>query len=103
MKVPPRPGAAPTSDGGPAGEHAVHTKALRDGVRELRVILGETSWRISYWLPSGRGRVIVLLTVFQKTREGPQHDDVERAVKAKQICEATHLDATTHLFGRSGS
>jgi hypothetical protein len=79
-----------------------HTKALRDGVRELRVILGETSWRITYWLPSGRGRMIVLLTAFQKTREGPQHDDVERALKARQICEATHLDATTHVFERSG-
>jgi putative component of toxin-antitoxin plasmid stabilization module len=79
-----------------------HTKALRDGVRELRVILGDTSWRITYWLPTGRGQVIVLLTVFQKTREGPQHDDVERAVKAKRICEAVHLDLVTHMFERSG-
>ncbi|WP_246179135.1 type II toxin-antitoxin system RelE/ParE family toxin [Actinomadura decatromicini] len=36
-----------------------HTKALRDGVRELWLYLGETAWRITYWLPTGRGRLIV--------------------------------------------
>lgn len=34
------------------------TKALRDGVPELRLILGKTSWRITYWIPSAE-RVLV--------------------------------------------
>lgn len=60
-----------------------HANALRDGVRELRLYLGETAWRITYWLPTGRGRLIVLLTVFQKVRNDSQPRDVERAVKMR--------------------
>lgn len=77
-----------------------HTKALRDGVRELRVILGPRAWRLTYWLPGGRGHVIVLLTVFSKTREGPQKGDVDAAVKAKRTCEELHTGEADHVFER---
>ncbi|MGI8329834.1 type II toxin-antitoxin system RelE/ParE family toxin [Actinomadura scrupuli] len=69
-----------------------HTKALRDGVRELRLYLGETAWRITYWLPTGRDRLIVLLTVFQKVRDDSQPRDVDRAVKVRWACESSHTD-----------
>ncbi|MFL6056254.1 MAG: type II toxin-antitoxin system RelE/ParE family toxin [Actinoallomurus sp.] len=67
-----------------------HTKALRDGVRELRLYLGETAWRITYWLPTGRGRLIVLLTVFQKVRKDSQPRDVERAVNMRRVCDVPY-------------
>lgn len=49
-----------------------HVKKLQDAndVYELRVALDRTTWRISFWKPGGR--VIILLTVFRKTREGTQ-------------------------------
>jgi phage-related protein len=47
-----------------------HVKKLQDAddVYELRVALDRTMWRISFWKPGGR--VIILLTVFQKTARG---------------------------------
>jgi hypothetical protein len=45
-----------------------------------------------------RGRVIILLTVFRKTREGTQRADVDRAVRAKKICQAEHDMTITHDF-----
>ncbi|WP_061299719.1 type II toxin-antitoxin system RelE/ParE family toxin [Herbidospora cretacea] len=75
-----------------------HIKSLREGVSELRVPLEERSWRITFWRPGGR--MIILLTVFAKTRNGPQHDDVERAVKAKNACQLGHDMTTTHVFDR---
>ena len=46
-----------------------HVKKLQDAddIYELRVALDRTTWRISFWKPGGR--VIILLTVFRKTRE----------------------------------
>ena len=46
-----------------------HIKKLQDAddIYELRVALDRTTWRISSWKPGGR--VIILLTVFRKTRE----------------------------------
>ncbi|MFA1539854.1 type II toxin-antitoxin system RelE/ParE family toxin [Actinomadura monticuli] len=78
-----------------------HTRALRDGVRELRLYLEETAWRITYWLPTGRGRQIVLLTVFQKDRNGSQPRDVERAVLMRKTCESFHREPAEHYYGRS--
>lgn len=75
-----------------------HVKSLHDGVSELRLPLGQRSWRITFWRPGGRA--IVLLTVFAKTRNGPQHDDVERAVKAKKVCQLEHDMTVTHIFDR---
>jgi hypothetical protein len=45
-----------------------HVKKLQDpdDIYELRVALDRTTWRISFWKPGGR--VIILLTVFRKTR-----------------------------------
>ncbi|MDX6744602.1 hypothetical protein [Actinocorallia sp. A-T 12471] len=37
--------------GGVADGH--HVKSLREGVAELRIILGERSWRITFWKPGG--------------------------------------------------
>jgi putative component of toxin-antitoxin plasmid stabilization module len=76
-----------------------HIKSLRDGVSELRLPLDTRSWRITFWKPGGR--MIVLLTVFSKTRNGPQHDDVVRALNAKKTCRADHDMTATHVFDRS--
>ncbi|WP_062344804.1 type II toxin-antitoxin system RelE/ParE family toxin [Herbidospora yilanensis] len=81
--------------GQPDGDHV---KSLREGVSELRVPLHEQSWRITFWRPGGG--TIILLTVFAKTRNGPQHDDVERAVKAMRACQSGHDMSTTHVFDR---
>jgi hypothetical protein len=45
--------------------------------------------------------VIILLTVFRKTREGVQKADVDRAVRAKKICQAGHDMTITCLFERN--
>lgn len=78
-----------------------HTRALLGGVRELRVYLRETTWRITYWLPTGRGRLIVLLTVFQKVRNDSQPRDVERAIAMRKLCESSHLKPAGHVYERS--
>ena len=77
-----------------------HVKKLQDAedVHELRVALDRTTWRISFWKPGGQ--VIILLTVFRKTREGAQKADVNRAVRAKKTCQAEHDRTITHLFER---
>ncbi|GAA0948843.1 hypothetical protein [Actinocorallia libanotica] len=46
--------------GAPDGDHV---KGLRDGVNELRLAMGDRSWRITFWKPGGPA----LLTVFAKT------------------------------------
>lgn len=51
-------------------------------------------------LLEARGRMIVLLTVFAKTRDGAQHDDVGRAVAAMRVCKAEHDMTCTHVFDR---
>jgi hypothetical protein len=45
--------------------------------------------------------VIILLTVFRKTRDGVQKADVERAVRAKKTCSAEHDMTITHDFERN--
>lgn len=47
------------------------------------------------------GPAIVLLTVFAKTRNGPQHDDMNQALRAKKVCQAEHDMTFTHVFDRS--
>jgi hypothetical protein len=44
--------------------------------------------------------VIILLTVFRKTREGVQKADVDRAVRVKKTCQAEHDSTITHPFER---
>ena len=84
--------------GVPDGDH-VKKLQVADDVYELRVALDRTTWRISFWKPGGR--VIILLTVFRKTREGAQKSDVDRAVRAKRTCQAEHEMTITHQFERS--
>jgi phage-related protein len=78
-----------------------HVKKLQDAddVYELRVALDRATWRISSW--KAGGRVIILLTVFRKTREGAQKADVDRAVRSKKICQAGHDMTITRHFERN--
>ncbi|MFD6436205.1 type II toxin-antitoxin system RelE/ParE family toxin [Streptomyces venezuelae] len=65
-------------------------RPLREGVYELRPTLDGQDTRVTYWFTSDRR--IVLLTVFHKTwiREREQ---VDRAVRARKVCENKHLPA----------
>jgi len=47
------------------------------------------------------GRLIILLTVFRKTREGAQKPDVDRAVRSKATCQAENARTITHQFERN--
>jgi hypothetical protein len=62
-------------------------RPLRDGVRELRLTLGDVEARITYWITPDRR--IILLTWFRKTR---QHEEkqIEQATTARKLCEAEH-------------
>lgn len=66
-----------------------HVKKLQDAddIYELRVALDRTTWRISFWKPGGR--VIILLTVFCKTREGVQRADVDRPSERRRPARQT--------------
>jgi hypothetical protein len=64
-----------------------HTKQLDGKLRELRFYLGSTPTRITYWIAPGR--VIVLLTVFTKTRQNERRE-VERAKRALTRCMNEH-------------
>src|SRR6266508_4258383 len=62
-----------------------YTRQLRGKSRELRFRLDRDSWRITYWIASGRR--IVLLTNFRK--QGRQERrEIERAWRAMQDCIA---------------
>lgn len=75
------------------------SRHLEFGVRELRFSLHGTDHRLSYWLAPGRR--IVLLTTFHKTRMR-ETAEVQRAIQAKQACEAGHSPAGSHdLYDRS--
>lgn len=78
-----------------------HVKKLQDadGLYELRVALDRTTWRITFWKPGGL--LIILLTVFQKTRNGVQKADVDRAFQAMKTCRAGHAKETVHDFERN--
>ncbi|WP_093755604.1 type II toxin-antitoxin system RelE/ParE family toxin [Streptomyces sp. DvalAA-19] len=75
------------------------SRPLRDGVYELRPTLGGEATRITYWFAPDRR--IVLLTVFRKTRMR-ESAQVDRAVQARAVCEATHGPAhSTYVRGES--
>ncbi|MFJ7190350.1 type II toxin-antitoxin system RelE/ParE family toxin [Streptomyces bacillaris] len=75
------------------------SRPLRDGVYELRPTLGGEATRITYWFASDRR--IVLLTVFRKTRMR-ESAQVDRALQARAVCEATHGPAhSTYVRGES--
>ena len=62
-----------------------YTRQLRGKLRELRFRLGREQRRISYYI--GRGRRIVLLTVFRKTKMR-EIEEVARAATAMRRCIA---------------
>jgi hypothetical protein len=64
-----------------------HTKQLDGKLRELRFYLVGRATRVTYWIAPGR--VIVLLTVFAKTRPNERRE-VERARRAMQRCMNEH-------------
>ncbi|MFF2506036.1 type II toxin-antitoxin system RelE/ParE family toxin [Streptomyces sp. NPDC058067] len=69
-----------------------HSRHLGSGVRELRFNLGPNrdAARVTYWLAPSRR--VVLLTVFRKTKDR-ETAEVERAQRAKAVCEAEHEPA----------
>ncbi|MEV8007062.1 type II toxin-antitoxin system RelE/ParE family toxin [Streptomyces parvus] len=74
-------------------------RPLRDGVYELRPTLNGEATRVTYWFAPDRR--IVLLTVFRKTRMR-ESAQVDRAVRARELCEAEHSPAhTTYTRGES--
>ena len=68
-----------------------YTRQLQGKLRELRFYLRTEQTRITYWIAPGR--LVILLTVFTKTRR--QERQVERAVRALQRCMTEHLGADT--------
>ncbi len=65
-----------------------HSRALGDGLCELRFDMSRRSWRITYWQrPDG---VIVLLTVFHKQRNN-ENREVARARSALDDCRTRHM------------
>jgi hypothetical protein len=70
-----------TSLGGPWSKHLI------GDVWELRLRLAQVALRVTYWCaPDG---TIVLLTVFRKSRQHDQRQ-IDRAVRAQQVCEREH-------------
>lgn len=67
-----------------------YTRHLGGKVRELRFHLLRQQTRVTYWL--GRGRRVILLTVFRKSR-GSETAEVACALHAQKICEAEHAAA----------
>jgi phage-related protein len=59
------------------------SRALGDGLFELRFDLVRTAWRITYYFAVNRR--IVLLTVFRKQRQNERHE-VQRAQQAMDRC-----------------
>jgi len=69
-----------------------HSRALGDGLFELRFTMGRRAWRITSW-HRGKG-VYVLLTVFSKQQRTEQREIV-RARKALILCRDAHQPETT--------
>lgn len=62
-----------------------YTRQLRGKLRELRFYIGREQHRIAYYL--ARGRRIILLTVFRKTRRRERRE-IDRAERAMERCIA---------------
>ena len=60
-----------------------HTRQLHGKLRELRFYLDGRPTRLTYWI--GSGRRIILLTVFDKTRQ-QERGEIKRAVAAMERC-----------------
>lgn len=59
------------------------SRALGEGLFELRFDLQRVAWRITYYFAADRR--IVLLTVFRKQRQNERHE-VARARRAMETC-----------------
>jgi phage-related protein len=71
-----------------------HSRALGDGLYELRFDLARVSWRLTYWFAPGRR--IVLLTVFRKQRMN-ERAEVDRARRAMARCiDERHMAEEDH-------
>jgi len=75
-----------------------HTKQLDGKFRELRFFLGSRPTRITYSIAPGR--VIVLLTVFTKTRHNERRE-VERAWRAMARCMNARNDRRRAMSTRT--
>jgi hypothetical protein len=65
-----------------------HSRQLRGKVRELRLGIDGESWRITYYIATGRR--IILLTVFRK-QSAREPREIARALRAYRTCvEAGH-------------
>jgi hypothetical protein len=80
-----------TSLGGPWSDH------LDGQVWELRLRLARAAVRVTYWCRADE--VIVLLTVFRKTRQHDQRQ-IDRAVRAQQACERDHHNPAGRVYER---
>jgi len=80
-----------TSLGGPWSEHLIGE------VWELRLRLAQVALRVTYWCaPDG---TIVFLTVFRKSRQHDQRQ-IDRAVRAQQVCEREHPRPADPVYER---
>jgi hypothetical protein len=77
--------------GGPWSDH------LEGQVWELRVRLARVAVRVTYWCRADG--TIVMLTVFQKTRQHEQRQ-IDRAVRAQQECERDHRRPAERIYER---
>jgi hypothetical protein len=80
-----------TELGGPWSDH------LEGPVWELRVRLRDVAARVTYWCRSDG--VIVLLTMFRKTREHDQKQ-IDRAVRLEKACERDHHGRAAESYER---
>jgi hypothetical protein len=83
---------APTTLGEPYSKH------LTGADCELRLHLGRSAWRVTYWLAPQRR--VVLLAVLRKARDR-EKAEVDRAVAAQRICQDQHK-AGAHTYDREG-
>jgi len=60
-----------------------YTRHLRGKLRELRFYVGRERYRIAYYI--ARGRRIILMTVFKKSRQR-ETAEIDRAEVAMQRC-----------------
>jgi hypothetical protein len=80
-----------TSLGGPWSDH------LDGEVWELRLRLAQVAVRVTYWCRPDE--VIVLLTVFRKSRQHDQRQ-IDRAVRAQQVCARDHHGPPGQIYER---
>jgi hypothetical protein len=66
---------------------APHSKALGDGLYELRFDLDRVAWRLTYWFAPQRR--IVLLTAFRKQRMN-ERAEITKARRVLAICRSSH-------------